>query len=427
MAYKAENADDYDAQIEAKKAADLAFRQQISTPEGMAAYNNQVAQRWSDIQNHTNGYEDFGGGGFLDSLGKIIDPIMNGIIKYGPIVYGAAVGADALGLFGSGAAAAGEGAAAAGTAADAGLGSISGATAGAASAGGLGAGTAAGLGGLADAAIPTVTMTAPAASAGAGIGLGGLAAGGALGAGLAGLDFTPNPGTIPQDPHLGDLPDNIQGPDSGIDPDIPVVTVTGQKPPTSGLGGLIVPPVDYTPNPGTIPIAPIPLPVVTPSSGGTSSGGTTGLPTGVGIGDILGGLGSILGAYTGYQQNTADKDYWQNYMDQLTGMYKPGTPEATMMEQKMNAQDAAAGRNSQYGIRAQNLAAMLADQRSKIMTSPSFYAMGAASRGHYDNSLNGIFNALGSAGSSGSALSNLLGAGSSYLNNLFSPASAPTR
>jgi hypothetical protein len=186
---------------------------------------------------------------------------------------------------------------------------------------------------------------------------------------------------------------------------------------------------DYTP-PTTLPVPSFPLPVVTGgtgTTGGTTTGGTT-TPTGnIPWSDVIGGIGDILGAGAGYVMNQADKDYYQGLMDKMMGMYQPGTPEATLMEQKMNAQDAAAGRNSQYGIRAQNLAGMLAEQRGKIMTSPVFGQMAQASRGHYDQSLNGIFSALGSATTSGSSLNNLLGLGSSALGNLFSSATAPTR
>lgn len=60
------------------------------------------------------------------------------------------------------------------------------------------------------------------------------------------------------------------------------------------------------------------------------------------------------------------------YMKQLTSMYMPGTPEYNLMQQQMNAKDAASGRNSQYGTRAVDLAGLMAQQRGQLMTSNGY-------------------------------------------------------
>lgn len=405
--------------------ANKAFQQSISTQPGMDAYNQQVAQTWSDIQNHTGAYQDFGGGGFLDSLGKFMEPIMNAGIAATPYLLAGSLGMAGAGALGA-AGAAGTDAAGAGALGAAGSDAAGAALGAGAADAGAGAASAAGAGGLGSmigvgsGAMPVVTIGAPAAAA-SGTGLGTMfgagAVGAGIGAGLGGLGNTP----IPNDPSLQNLPQfSSQEPIGVQGGDIPSVIVPSPAGAGSSLGNPA--PINYTP-----PVVPIPLPsglgdvpnIPNPGSGSGGSSTPVGIPGGAG--SILGGLGSILGGAAGYQMNQADKDYWQNLMDKAMGMYQPGTPEADMLEHKMEAQDAAAGRNSQYGIREQNLAATLSQQRANIMMSPQFYKMGEAARGHYDDSLNNIFGALGSAtgnSNTSSALNNLFGMGSSMWNDL---------
>lgn len=368
---------------------------------------------------------------------------------------GGAIASSLIG--GAGGAAAGAGAAGAG-AAEAGAG---------AAAAGAGAGsTAAGLGGIAagiDASIPVVSVVGSAGAAGAGAGLGAAGAAAAAGAGAVGLGSmmgggsTPTTPTQTPDPNIqqvnvvghpgatagtgvfdasagtagailgagaiGNIPVNTGGmtdpinpnvsvPDSSLPPLVPPVlnplptgsvTLPSDGVATNpGTGGLITGPISSVPNPN-------------PSD---SSGGTT-LPGGVDWGSVIGGLGSIFSGYQDYQMNQADKDYYQGLMDKMMGMYNPGTPEATLMEQKMNAQDAAAGRNSQYGTRAVNLAGQLAQTKAGIMTSGTFGTLAQASRGHYDSSKAALSNLLGNATTSGTSTNNLINTGLGYLGSLF--------
>lgn len=348
---------------------------------------------------------------------------------------------------GVGAAASGSGAAAAGGAAASGSGLAGAGTAAAASgiptvsvvgnvaAGGLstagtvaaGAGTAAGLGSVmnnsnptnvnstTDPNIPKVVINGNTGATGS------TSLGNMLNpaAGVAGGLLTAGQVTAPSTDHTGfDQPAPISG-----------VTMPESSLPVPVFGG----------TPSGTPInsttAPLPADTVTPitTPGGIGSvtnpnpsSGTT-LPSLPGLGSIIGGIGTVLSGITDNKMNQADKDYYQNLMNKMMGMYMPGTPEADLMEKKMNAQDAAAGRNSQYGIRAQNLAGMLADQRTKVMTSPTFEKLAEASRGHYDASLNSLSGLLGSANTSGTALNSLVNAGGSYLSDLFKSYTAPDR
>lgn len=52
----------------------------------------------------------------------------------------------------------------------------------------------------------------------------------------------------------------------------------------------------------------------------------------------------------------------------INNLYNPGTPEANLMQQEMERKDAAAGRNSQYGVRATDLAGKLAGIKGDLNT-----------------------------------------------------------
>lgn len=345
--------------------------------------------------------------------------------KVFPAIVGMYVGGSAAGLFGGGAEAGALGTAAAD--AGAGLGFGGDIAAGGLGAAGADAASTAGLGsmiGIEGGAPAVVSVGAPAA-AGASSGLGGIAAGGTALGGLGSMIGTE--GGTPAVVNVGPPTPNTTPPiDTGLGASmggailgstLPVNSDALQTLPSVTQGDL---PTSVTP-PVLSPIPVGALPGLEPGSvaQGSAAGGT-GLPSGLGnlgnLGGLLGGLGNLIGANRDRITNQQDQDYWQGLMDKMMGMYQPGTPEANLMQQQMDAKDAAAGRNSQYGTRAVNLAGMLADKRMSAMTSPTFYKMGEAARGHYDNSLNSLFSTLGNySGSSGSngSLSTLLGLGQS--------------
>lgn len=280
---------------------------------------------------------------------------------------GLAAGADALGGIGA------TGATGVG-AADTGLGGLA--------AAGAGDAATAGLGSMAiDSSIPTVVVHG---GLGATSGVGGLGSyvGGA-GALLGANQLTNNLST-----NVGDLSD--------MNPTIGESDLPGWTDPTAN-----------------------PMPEITNAdvTGGGSSLGLPGsnwlnlLKNGQGI---LNGAAGLAGAYNDYHKNVADQQYYQSLLDQMTHMYAPGSPEANLIKQQLDAKDAAAGRNSQYGARAVQLAGTLAQQRANIMTSPAFVNLAEASRGHYDNSLNGLFATLGQGAGGGNNGSG----GGGFLNNI---------
>lgn len=363
------------------------YQNPYDDPAKLADYNTMKDKTWNDIQNHTNGYESGGGGGFFDFMEHVMDPIMNVAIKATPYLLAASVG-DAAGLFG-GLGGAGSGAGAtAGAEAGSYLPGITGAELGSAPvaggladlAGGVGAGVGAGEAAAGLGAMPVVTISGAAGGGGlGGAGLAGLGAAGLGGAALSGLGG--NPPAPDVDPN---------------DPNIPKVNVPGTVPPpflpsvTPGeLGPAILPGLPSLPNPvqGTSP---------------NSGTGLPGLPSG--LAPLLNGLGSLLGGNVDHIKAQQDADWWKSQLDTLQGMYKPGTPEADLMEQKMRAKDAAAGRNSQYGVRATDLAANLADKRAGIMTSAGYQNMSNAYRNRSSQDLNGLFSAIGQGGGIGNML-----------------------
>lgn len=318
-----------------------------------------------------------------------------------PAVVLTMVGGQAGGLFGGTGAEAGAGAAglAGGEAgaAGAGLGAAGAGEAGLAGAGAVGAGEAGvGLGGTAVGAgvgaggIPSVTITGAAGGAG-GAGLGGALAGAGAVAGLGGLIGGG-----------GGTPPSSNPPAPNVDPNDPTIpqvqvpgTAPGQPPYLPPVGAGAFPP---------LPIPSFPVPDVNGPPGSTPpAGGIPQIPSGVG--QFLNGLGGLLGGNVDRIKAQQDADWWKSQIDTLQGMYKPGTPEADLMEQKMRAKDAMAGRNSQYGVRAVDLASNLADKRSNIMTSAGYQNMANAYRNRSSQDLNGLFSAMGGMGGLGNMLS----------------------
>jgi len=117
------------------------------------------------------------------------------------------------------------------------------------------------------------------------------------------------------------------------------------------------------------------------SGGEASSNPNT--PKGSGF-DLGGTLQGLAGLYQGYkggqladqqQQNQlATQTALQTQMSNLADMYGPNSAYAKQLEQTLARKDAAAGRNSQYGPRAVQLQAALADKQAQAAQSMSSLA-----------------------------------------------------
>ena len=158
--------------------------------------------------------------------------------------------------------------------------------------------------------------------------------------------------------------------------------------------------------------------------GGSSQVGFTSIP---GTGGSMGGddfswnspqglstmfrLGNAgLGAYQQYQQGQAA----HNYANSINQMFAPDSPYAQQMQQELARKDAAAGRNSQYGSRAVQLAAALTQARAQALGGNNY--ANAARNTSGASMLNGLFSNFASP----QAMQGLYGAGQSAFNGLSS-------
>jgi hypothetical protein len=120
-----------------------------------------------------------------------------------------------------------------------------------------------------------------------------------------------------------------------------------------------------------------------------------------------------MGAYQQYMQQQKANQYAHS-IDQ---MYAPNSPYAQQMQQELARKDAAAGRNSQYGSRAVQLAAALTQGKAQALSGNNY--ANAAQNNSGASMLNGLFANFGSP----QGMQNLYGAGQSAYNglsNLFS-------
>ena len=106
----------------------------------------------------------------------------------------------------------------------------------------------------------------------------------------------------------------------------------------------------------------------TTAAAGAANAGTAGAGT---TANQFPWMQGLLGLYDMYNKQNASKalqDQFDKVNTQINGMYAPGSPEANLMQQEMERKDAAAGRNSQYGVRATDLAAKLAATKGQLLS-----------------------------------------------------------
>lgn len=100
-----------------------------------------------------------------------------------------------------------------------------------------------------------------------------------------------------------------------------------------------------------------------PGTGGGGMGGSFDWSSPQGLQAIFGLAKSGLGAYQQYQQGQAAN----RYAADINNQFAPNSPYAQQMQQELARKDAAAGRNSQYGSRAVQLAAALTQARAQAL------------------------------------------------------------
>ena len=102
----------------------------------------------------------------------------------------------------------------------------------------------------------------------------------------------------------------------------------------------------------------------------------------------------IAGGGNAYMGNKQAGQY-DDVISQINQLFAPDSPYAKQMQQTLARKDAAAGRNSQYGDRAVQLAAALTQAKSNALTSPGYGSL-LAQRGTNQNiPINGLLAILG--------------------------------
>lgn len=96
----------------------------------------------------------------------------------------------------------------------------------------------------------------------------------------------------------------------------------------------------------------------------------------------LGNYGDLAASAFGMYNANRQRKKLQEQQSNLQNLFSPNSPYAQMARQKMERQDAAGGRRSQYGNREVQLAALLADRQAQTMPQQQKYADAI---GGYDN------------------------------------------
>jgi len=115
--------------------------------------------------------------------------------------------------------------------------------------------------------------------------------------------------------------------------------------------------------------------------------------TGIGF-NAKTGLKAAGGLYDMYARNQAAKGYNQT-LNSLNNMYAPGSAEYNLLQQKLDRQNAAAGRRSQSLTNAGNFAQQVATQRTQALTSPQYLSTMNARNQNKFNGLGSLFNFAG--------------------------------
>jgi hypothetical protein len=80
------------------------------------------------------------------------------------------------------------------------------------------------------------------------------------------------------------------------------------------------------------------------------------------------GAGSLYDMYAKKQMANKQQDMYNQNRADIMNTYAPGSPEYNLMKQEMERKDAAAGRNSQYGTRANELAGKIASYKTNALS-----------------------------------------------------------
>lgn len=106
------------------------------------------------------------------------------------------------------------------------------------------------------------------------------------------------------------------------------------------------------------------------------------------------GLKTIAGLYDMYSRNQAAKMY-KDQLNQMNSMYAPGSAEYNALQNKVDRQNAAAGRRSTSLTNATNFANLIQQNRNAVLTSPSYMNTTNAYAQNKYGQLGSLFNLAG--------------------------------
>lgn len=112
-------------------------------------------------------------------------------------------------------------------------------------------------------------------------------------------------------------------------------------------------------------------------------------------------LGDLLGAGAGAYQANRNINSTQGQINDLRGLFAPGSAYERTMRDELNRRDSQAGRAGQYGAREVNLQAKLAANAAAL--APHMAALNQTKQGQQGHLSNNVLQALSSSGLTGLA------------------------
>ena len=106
------------------------------------------------------------------------------------------------------------------------------------------------------------------------------------------------------------------------------------------------------------------------------------------------GLKTIAGLYDAYSRNQAAKMY-KSQLDTLNNMYAPGSAEYNALQNKVDRQNAAAGRRGATLTNATNFANLIQQNRNAVLTNPSYLSTLNGYNQNKYGQLGSLFNVAG--------------------------------
>ena len=162
------------------------------------------------------------------------------------------------------------------------------------------------------------------------------------------------------------------------------------------------------------------------AAAGGASAASSGGPWGSFLQSLTGSAGKAGGSLLSQLLTTAGNAYEGNkqagqygdVINTINNLYSPDSPYAKQMQQTLARKDAAAGRNSQYGSRAVELAAALTQAKSNALTSPGYGNLLGQRVTGQNIPINGLLAMLGS-GAGQDLITKAGGATTDWLSKLF--------